>query len=217
MFTENNEIGANDLPAEVLGRNSFRGAPAAEVAAAPAVAEVAAPVSDLGEMERQTILSTLASTGGHQGQAADRLGISRRTLSRKLKQYKLEIERRQGLLGSLSHEQQHYFRAGVDVPVLIRNSRGEEFSTNSINVSLGGIAVHGIDNPFQCRGPLQLTFTLADLGVTVKAHARVAWADVQGKAGIRFSEIVEGGGELEAWLAQRRQEEGWQVEDLVLK
>jgi DNA-binding NtrC family response regulator len=46
--------------------------------------------SNLGSIERQTILDTIASTGGHQQKAAARLGISRRTLHRKLKRYRPE-------------------------------------------------------------------------------------------------------------------------------
>ena len=38
-------------------------------------------------MERRMIEEALAATGGHQQKAAARLGISRRTLSRKLKLY----------------------------------------------------------------------------------------------------------------------------------
>ena len=41
----------------------------------------------LDGMERRMILDALSASGGHQQQAAARLGISRRTLSRKLKIY----------------------------------------------------------------------------------------------------------------------------------
>jgi len=41
----------------------------------------------LERMERRMIEEALAATGGHQQRAAARLGISRRTLSRKLKLY----------------------------------------------------------------------------------------------------------------------------------
>ncbi|HSM08978.1 MAG TPA: sigma-54 dependent transcriptional regulator [Gemmatimonadota bacterium] len=42
---------------------------------------------DLARLEREYILATLESTGGHQSNAADILGIDRRTVYRKLKQY----------------------------------------------------------------------------------------------------------------------------------
>ena len=44
----------------------------------------------LDGMERRMILDALAATGGHQQNAAARLGISRRTLSRKLRSYASE-------------------------------------------------------------------------------------------------------------------------------
>ncbi len=45
------------------------------------------PVCSLDGMERRMILQVLSQTGGHQQKAANLLGISRRTLSRKLKSY----------------------------------------------------------------------------------------------------------------------------------
>ena len=44
--------------------------------------------SDLGEVEREAILAALHRTSGHHQKAADLLGISRRTLTRKLKLYR---------------------------------------------------------------------------------------------------------------------------------
>ena len=46
----------------------------------------------LDGMERETIMRVLDETRGHRQRAADLLGISLRTLSRKLKQYRLEEE-----------------------------------------------------------------------------------------------------------------------------
>jgi transcriptional regulator with PAS, ATPase and Fis domain len=51
------------------------------------------PGANLDGMERNTILSVLAQTNGHQQRAAELLGISRRTLSRKLKLYGREAVR----------------------------------------------------------------------------------------------------------------------------
>ena len=62
----------------------------------------AAPGAMLQDMEKRLILQVLGHTGGHQERAANLLGISRRTLSRKLKQYdagarESEIEAEAGL------------------------------------------------------------------------------------------------------------------------
>jgi DNA-binding NtrC family response regulator len=56
--------------------------------AASSSAHAAQPTVE--EMERHMVLNALASTGGHQQRAANQLGISRRTLSRKLKLYRAE-------------------------------------------------------------------------------------------------------------------------------
>ena len=51
------------------------------------------PPQNLDGMEKSTILRVLAQTNGHQQKAAELLGISRRTLSRKLKLYGREAVR----------------------------------------------------------------------------------------------------------------------------
>jgi DNA-binding NtrC family response regulator len=73
------EIRRTDLPPDI--QNSEYSVPET-VAAAAAV--------DLDGMERRMILQALAETQGHHSRAAQRLGISRRTLSRKLKSYAME-------------------------------------------------------------------------------------------------------------------------------
>ena len=50
------------------------------------------PGSALDEMEKRMILDTLRQTDGHHQKAAEMLGISRRTLSRKLKVYETAVE-----------------------------------------------------------------------------------------------------------------------------
>jgi len=47
---------------------------------------------NLDRIEKHAILETLAKTNGHQQRAAELLGISRRTLSRKLKLYGMEAQ-----------------------------------------------------------------------------------------------------------------------------
>jgi DNA-binding NtrC family response regulator len=71
------EIRAQDLP-------RFENAPAAE---SPLEGKLA-----LDGLERDAILEALERTGGHHQRAAELLGISRRTLSRKLKLYRLQTE-----------------------------------------------------------------------------------------------------------------------------
>ena len=48
------------------------------------------PLGNLDNMEEQMIIRALEQTGGHRTQAAEQLGISRRTLSRKLREYEID-------------------------------------------------------------------------------------------------------------------------------
>jgi DNA-binding NtrC family response regulator len=75
IFAEGDCVEAADLPDEVL--HAHAGAWRDEDAADPS----------LDRLERRLILSTLESTGGHRQRTAELLGISRRTLTRKLKLY----------------------------------------------------------------------------------------------------------------------------------
>jgi len=88
------EIGPQDLPlrqaggAQRLGSNG-----ASHLARTGASLEQPASLdhpASLDRMEQRMILDALQATGGHQQRAAARLGISRRTLSRKLKLYENE-------------------------------------------------------------------------------------------------------------------------------
>ena len=95
-------IGAEDLdlpratvtqmrPLEVSSRAGFGGYIRESLAA---VEDEAGPEpgSALDEMEKRMILEALRKTNGHHQRAAELLGISRRTLSRKLKLYEATVE-----------------------------------------------------------------------------------------------------------------------------
>ncbi|MGD1072002.1 MAG: sigma 54-interacting transcriptional regulator [Bryobacteraceae bacterium] len=71
LFAEGLRIEPGDLPAELTIAASFQEG-----------------MYSLNGIEEQTIFKVLAQTGGHQQRAADLLGISRRTLIRKLKIYR---------------------------------------------------------------------------------------------------------------------------------
>jgi hypothetical protein len=210
MTAEGPEVKVSDLPAEINFGTLEPVSIARTVAASPTV-----NVTDLEELEKQTILRTLAKTDGHQGKAAEQLGISRRTLSRKLKQYNLQAEEGGGAgpLGVLNREQQQYFRASFEVPITITTAQGTQIEARGINISAGGICVSGIENPLQCAGMLMLRFPMPETGMIVETKGRVAWADVDKKAGLRFIDFPSDHQfTLDRWLSARLQEEGWQVQ-----
>jgi transcriptional regulator with PAS, ATPase and Fis domain len=77
ILAQNSEIRRSDLPLAIQN---------------PASQPELLPPSNLGGMERRMILQVLEQTGGHHQKAAKLLGISRRTLSRKLKLYGTKVD-----------------------------------------------------------------------------------------------------------------------------
>jgi DNA-binding NtrC family response regulator len=76
VYSSGEEIGPGDLPPEIYGKQI------------PAIVQDQVGTYSLDGLEQHTIFKVLAQTGGHQQKAADILGISRRTLIRKLKLYR---------------------------------------------------------------------------------------------------------------------------------
>ncbi len=85
------EIAGEDLVI-AAPRIPAQSAPVATVSSA-GIPTAGIPTANLDGMEKNTILRVLAQTNGHQQRAAELLGISRRTLSRKLKLYGREAPR----------------------------------------------------------------------------------------------------------------------------
>src|SRR4029077_9055035 len=97
------EIRSSDLPAAICS-------------IADAANATAAFSGNLEEVEKQMILQALAQNGDSQVKAAQQLGISSRTLRRKLEKYRKENAAARTSLGSLRIQQQRYFRVTVEVP-----------------------------------------------------------------------------------------------------
>ena len=99
------------------------------------------------------IIKALERTGGQRTLAAEQLGISRRTLSRKLKEYNINFAPGEttASLGFISNEQQKFFRTRVQIPVTVKNSQGEEISVQGVNLSTGGMGLDGIKEPLRFR------------------------------------------------------------------
>jgi len=194
------QIGLADLPEQITRAESK-----------PSNEEDAnVPLGDLDSMERVMIEQSLQACEGDQDQAADRLGISRRTLIRKLKLYRLEESCRSASLGTLGNQQQRYFRAALDRIVTLRSSNGYEAKARSVNVSLSGIGLQDVAEPFRCGGLVDLWFPLEEGVTSIEAKGKMTWADAQGHMGIRFvSMSTDTQRRLKSWLEARRQEEGW--------
>jgi transcriptional regulator with GAF, ATPase, and Fis domain len=172
-----------------------------------AAAAVAAVEGTLDDAERATIRRALESSSGNHTKAAKLLGISRRTLLRKLKAYREEGSPMASFLGRLSPQQHKSYRCVADIPGDIR-TKDQTFPVHIANISLGGIGIKGVANAFEMSGELGINFQLP--AGTVSAVGRMQWADPQGTVGIRFTSMSdEARGVLQQWLRQRQMEEGW--------
>ena len=171
------------------------------------------PVSNLDSMEEQMIIKALERTGGQRTLAAEQLGISRRTLSRKLKEYNINFAPGEttASLGFISNEQQKFFRARVQTEVTIRNSRGDEIRVQGVNLSTGGMGLDGIKEPLRFAGVLDISFMLPESDILFQAKARLMWIGDEGRVGIRFVVIEPALFEqLQHWTNRKMKEEGWE-------
>ena len=177
-------------------------------ATAPTAVRTEIVNTDLDQAEKQIILDTLQRTNGHRGRAAEQLGVSRRTLSRKLKQYRAELEKEVNGIVSLSYEQQRYFRVAVELPVKLR-SGAKETQVQCVNLSSSGIALCSPEL-VNFRSTVELSFMLPAGSHPIQTKAKMAWLDSGGKAGFRFLEMrPEHRQQLDTWLISRINEEGW--------
>jgi PAS domain S-box-containing protein len=170
------------------------------------------PIGNLDSMEEQMIIKALERTGGHRSLAAEQLGISRRTLSRKLKEYNINFAPGESVptLSFISNEQQKFFRARVEIPVTVRNSKGEEITAQGVNLSTGGMGLDGLKEPLRFAGMVDVSFVLPESDIPFTAKARVMWVGEEGRVGIRFAVIEPALFEhLQHWSNKKMKDEGW--------
>jgi PAS domain S-box-containing protein len=172
------------------------------------------PVSNLDSMEEQMIIKALERTGGQRTLAAEQLGISRRTLSRKLKEYNISFAPGEttASLGFISNEQQKFFRTRVQIPVTVKSSQGAEIHVQGVNLSTGGMGLDGLKEPLRFAGLLDVSFVLPDSEILFQAKARLMWIGDEGRVGIRFA-VIEPAlfEELQHWTNRKMKEEGWEI------
>src|SRR5579864_2103405 len=167
--------------------------------------------SDLDQVEKRAILHALEDSGGNQGKAAEALGISRRTLIRKLKVY-----REAGLedsSGSLSLSQQRYYRAQLELPIKTKYA-GEQFDAVLLNISAGGAGIR-TEKPLKSGAPIALVFPIpgSNTQAPIELPGRITWTNKSGQYGIQFAEIPPSlRTSLQRWLRVEMKKDGWDVE-----
>jgi transcriptional regulator with PAS, ATPase and Fis domain len=202
MATENRQISATEVNAELSGETSANRA------------RGAVPLGNLNNMEEQMIIRALEQTGGHRAQAAEQLGISRRTLSRKLREYEIDVPPGEGSakLGTISQEQQKFFRAKVNLSVTLKNASGKELQVQAVNLSTGGLGLDAVSEPAGFAGLVDVSFLLPESETVIQAKGRLVWADAGGRAGLRFI-VVEPVlfEQLQHWTNRKMKDEGWET------
>jgi transcriptional regulator with PAS, ATPase and Fis domain len=186
----------------------------AELSAEQQKTTIPLPSGDLQDMERQMVMKALENSGGHRAKAAEQLGISRRTLTRKLGEYKITAapSAKSRALGVLSLKQKKFFRAKVKLPVMLKNAQGLEMQVTAVNVSVGGMGLEGLPDPRRSEGLMEISFVLPDSQTRIDAMVQIVWADLDGRAGATFV-VIEPAvyKELQEWTNQRMKEEGWEL------
>jgi PAS domain S-box-containing protein len=213
MATEDRQITGAEVLAGLRGETMCGETTSGESSAA-AHASGAVPLGNLENMEEQMIIRALEQTGGHRAQAAEQLGISRRTLSRKLREY--EIDTRAGgaaaKLGIISEDQQKFFRSKVNVSVTLKNAHGKELQVQAVNLSTGGMGLDVVSDPTGFAGLVDVSFLLPDSEIVIQAKGRLVWSDAGGRAGLRFV-VVEPAlfEQLQHWTNRKMKDEGWEI------
>jgi len=163
---------------------------------------------DLDHMERQAIFQALDKCGGNQGKAAEALGISRRTLLRKLKTYRESGE--ESPAGILSLSQQRYYRANLELPVRVRFA-AEEFDGMLLNLSLGGAGVK-TDRALKSGSPISIRFTIPGGRSETDIAGRVTWTNKEGQHGVQFGDMPAPlRTTLQRWLRAEMKKDGWEL------
>lgn len=163
---------------------------------------------DLNQIERQMIFQALEKFEGNQGKAAQALGISRRTLIRKLKMYRENDSEANG--SAPGGEKERYYRAQMDVPVRLKYA-GEDLDATLLNISIGGAAI-AIDKPLSFDMPASIYFILPDNEEETEISGRIAWSNSEGQHGIQFSDLPNGvRSELRQWLTSLMKKESCDV------
>ena len=203
MATEEKQITAAEVTIALNGE-----------AAGSSRASGAVPLGNLENMEEQMIIRALEQTGGHRAQAAEQLGISRRTLSRKLQEYEIDVPSGEGStrLGTISEDQQKFFRAKVNLSVTLKNAHGKELLVQAVNLSTGGLGLDAVSDPTGFGGLVDASFLLPDSETVMLAKGRLVWADAGGRAGFRFVVIEPASfAQLQHWTNRKMKDEGWEI------
>jgi ActR/RegA family two-component response regulator len=104
--------------------------------------------------------------------------------------------------GLILRERRRYFRYPISLPVIIQRQSRQEVRCNSVNISVGGMAL-STQVPLVAGENVRVQFTLPDHEAPVLAESTICWSKT-GHLGVRFVSISdEHKSELQVWLSQK--------------
>jgi hypothetical protein len=104
--------------------------------------------------------------------------------------------------GLMVGERQRFFRYPASFAVALC-SQGNEVRGTATSLSEGGMVLRA-DRPVQVGHNTVVRFHLDGVPDAIEAQAEIAWVDVDGRAGVRFSKLSSSGRHnLERWLRER--------------
>ena len=170
----------------------------------------ASPTVNNTKKAEDDLRRALDRSRGHRGQAAADLGISRRTLSRKLKDYGVPSLRTDDAPPThLSPENERIqFRARLTVPANLLTQAGELVPCHTANLSATGVALEGVALAADLKSQLRVRFNLPETNIPVDVNVRLAWRDRHGNIGLNFMQINSATrAALRVWLGRRMRAE----------
>jgi ActR/RegA family two-component response regulator len=102
----------------------------------------------------------------------------------------------------LEQEYRRFHRVPVEFEVVIALEESKDVTATAINISSGGLALR-LQEPIPASQSANVRFSLPGSTQRIEAKVIIAWADAEGKAGLRFDFMPSGARrDLEHWLAQ---------------
>lgn len=91
-------------------------------------------------------------------------------------------------LGEMLREQRRSFRHAVAMPITLSFESGQQVRATAINLSEEGMAIQA-STAIPERKPVKVDFFLPETKVGIQASGVIVWADLYGRAGIKFVEV----------------------------
>ncbi len=102
----------------------------------------------------------------------------------------------------IAGERRRYYRHPVEMPVVVTVGT-TEIQAKATTVSEGGMAIQ-VRHKLEAGSTLQVRFKLPGSKMSITSNAVVAWADTEGRVGLRFEDLpASAHEEFARWAAER--------------